>query len=303
MGELFDRYVVVDWSAASRPKQGTDSIWIATLDDDARTAAEGPDLANPSTRREAEAILRERCAAADSTRTLIAIDAPFGYPAGAAPHFEIEEEVATSDWRAMWHLVSDGYEDDATNANNRFDVAGRLNRRGGADEGPFWGRPSNREVAGLLPTKSRPFTRQVPEFRHCEGWLRSVGLRPMSCWQLMGVGSVGSQTLTLVPILERLLDGVDRVDVWPFTTGWRAPRLRRNGVALAETWPTAFPVADRIHWIRDASQVHDVAIEVRRADRSGELAGWFGPPAGLAADAGVVDAVERAEGWALVPPQ
>ncbi len=300
MGELFDRYVVVDWSAASHPKRGTNSIWVASLDDDAGAGANEPELSNPPTRREAEAILRERCAASDSARTLIAIDAPLGYPAGAAPHFGVG--VATAVWRAMWLLISERFEDDAANANNRFDVAGRLNRLAAADEGPFWGRPSTREIAGLLPTKPRPFTQEVPEFRHCEGWLRSLGLRPMSCWQLMGVGSVGSQTLTLLPILRRLLDDVDHVDVWPFATGWRAPRLDRGGVVLAETWPTAFPVADRIHWIRDASQVHDVAIELCRADRTGELAAWFGPPDGLVADRSVVDAVERAEGWALVPP-
>jgi len=30
-GPIFDRIVVVDWSAASRPKLGSDSIWIAVL--------------------------------------------------------------------------------------------------------------------------------------------------------------------------------------------------------------------------------------------------------------------------------
>ena len=292
MGELFDRWVVVDWSASSRPRLGKDSIWFAVLDADGVE----PALSNPSTRSEAAERLRGLLGDRSAGRTLIAIDAPLGYPAGSAEHFGVGGDDVP--WPSLWRAIAERSADDAANHNNRFDVAGRLNLLGGADEGPFWGRPHERSIEGLHPTKPRPFTPSIEEFRHCERWLHGIGLRPASCWQLMGVGSVGSQTLTLLPILEALTVEFE-IDVWPFTTGWDAPDVSAGGVVLAETWPTAFDVEDRIHWIRDAGQVHDVALELRRADRGGELAAWFAPPTAVAERAR--SEVEREEGWALIP--
>lgn len=292
---LFDRYVVVDWSASSRPTTGKDSIWFAVLDGSTGEI----DLRNPATRREAEALLRsvidDRVA-----RTLIAVDAPLGYPAGA---FDGADDSSVP-WRSAWQAVSALLVDDETNANNRFEVAAELNRRLAVGAGPFWGRPGAHEVPGLAMTKPRPFTPEVDEFRQCERWLRGIGLRPASCWQLMGVGSVGSQTLTLLPILDRLLGdlGDDRCSVWPFSNGWGVPTVAPGGVVIAETWPTAFEVEYRVHWIRDAAQVHDVALALCAADAEGSLAAWFAPPRGLNGP-GPSDAVEQSEGWALIPPR
>ena len=50
---MFDRFVVVDWSANSTPKRGRDSIWIAVLD------GHGVSVSNPSTRAAAEESLAE----------------------------------------------------------------------------------------------------------------------------------------------------------------------------------------------------------------------------------------------------
>lgn len=114
----------------------------------------------------------------------------------------------------------------------------------------------------------------------------------------MGVGSVGSQTLTLLPILERLVSG-GGVDVWPFTTGLRAPQVSPGTAVVAETWPTAFDVSSPVHWIRDAAQVHDVASALRSADVGGSLPQWFEP--GDVERSGRRD-IESEEGWALIPP-
>ena len=47
---LFDRYVLVDWSANARPKRGKDSIWFSSL-----PAVGEPDLVeNAATRGHAE---------------------------------------------------------------------------------------------------------------------------------------------------------------------------------------------------------------------------------------------------------
>jgi precorrin-8X/cobalt-precorrin-8 methylmutase len=297
MGALFDRYVVADWSSAGRPSTGADSIWIAELG-----ATGGPELSNPPTRALAASTFARAAAEGRRTgdRTLLAVDAPLGYPAGAAAHFGLTPPgEGTAPWRAMWTHTSCTLHDDERNANDRFEVAAGLNRSGGS-VGPFWGRPHQRTIEGLAATKPGVFV--VPELRHCEHWLRAQGLRPASCWQLAGVGSVGSQTLTLLPVLERLLTsgGSDvTVEVWPFTTGWSVPRPTPGSIVLAETWPTAFDVTYPIHWIRDAAQVHDVALELRRADEAGELAGWFAPDVPEAVTAAAV----QEEGWALIPPR
>ena len=44
---LFDTYVMVDWSAESRPKRGADSIWLARL----QRCADGTLAANTWTSR------------------------------------------------------------------------------------------------------------------------------------------------------------------------------------------------------------------------------------------------------------
>jgi hypothetical protein len=280
----FDRYVVVDWSASSRPSTGRDSIWIAVL---GRDAAD-PELANPSTRREAERRLEELVA--DRTRTLVTVDASFGYPAGTADWFGLDGEP----WTAMWRHLEASIADDDRNVNNRFEVAADLNRRRGGP-GPFWGRPTGSAFVGLDPRKPERFP--ISEFRQVEQALRDGGRRPASCWQLLGVGSVGSQTLTLLPILERLRRRRP-VDVWPFTTGLGSPTDRSRSV-LAETWPTAFDLELPSDRTRDAAQVDGVARRLRAADETGELADWFAPPI----DPATRSNVEREEGWVLAPVQ
>ena len=280
---LFDRYVVVDWSAAARPTTGPNSIWIARIDESQEVV-----LSNPATRAAAAAELRTLCTS--SSRTLLAVDASLGYPAGSASWFGLD---AGSPWRSMWQAVSDHLVDGPANDNNRFEVAARLNRRGGG-VGPFWGRPPGREVDGLSATK--PSTFPIPEFRRCEEVLRASGRRPSSCWQLLGAGSVGGQTLTLLPLLGEMLAAGD-IDVWPFTTGLGAPHVERGRVVVAETWPTAFDLEYPTHMVRDAAQVAGVARAIRDADAHDELAAWFTPD--VAAEAHVVDE----EGWVLWPVQ
>lgn len=79
---MFDAHVMVDWSAASVPRTGRDSIWVCWH------GADGESLENPSTRHAAKALLAGRLAAAAARgeRVLVGFDFPFGYPTGfAAP--------------------------------------------------------------------------------------------------------------------------------------------------------------------------------------------------------------------------
>lgn len=285
MGELFDRYVAVDWSAAAGPRTGRDSIWIAVLDDGRSPV---PRLSNPNTRRLAERELAD----VRSRRTLVVVDASLGYPAGTADWFGLD---GAQPWQAMWDHVASHLADDETNANNRFEVAAALNRRR-EPPGPFWGRPASVPADGLDGRKPRTFP--VPEFRLVEEQLRADGFRPASGWQLFGAGSVGSQTLTLLPVLHRLL-GRGSVDVWPFTTGLVAPYVGTGSLVAAETWPTAFGLDLSGHAVRDEAQVAGVVGRLRDADAAGELAPWFASELPAADRA----AVEAEEGWVLRPPQ
>lgn len=286
MGELFDRYVVVDWSAAARPTTGTDSIWIAVLDDRAGARIR---LSNPSTRRRAEQELATL--GGPSRRTLVTFDASLGYPVGTSAWFGL---AGDRPWWAMWSHLAAHLSDAETNVNDRFAVAAALNRRRPGTDAPFWGCPAATPLDGLRAR--RPASSPVPELRLVEARLRAAGRRPASVWQLLGAGSVGSQTLTLLPVLHRLV-GAGSVEVWPFTTGAAAPSAGRGTVVVAETWPTAFDPDLSSHTVRDAAQVLGVVRRLRDADRTGELAGWFVPTL----DRAQTRAVESEEGWALTP--
>jgi len=76
---MFDRFVVVDWSANSTPKLGRDSIWVGHLDVTGNTS-----VTNLPTRREAEAFLGHLFESEPTLTTLIGVDFSLGYPAGTA---------------------------------------------------------------------------------------------------------------------------------------------------------------------------------------------------------------------------
>ena len=88
---LFDRVVMVDWSANSTPKRGRDSIWIG----DSRSH----EAVNPSTRSAAMALIRAVCAESIDERVLIGFDFSFGYPAGFARAL-----TGSSAWSSLWSL-------------------------------------------------------------------------------------------------------------------------------------------------------------------------------------------------------
>ena len=284
---MFDRFVVVDWSARNSPSTGADSIWIAEL---------GPHdvvLSNPSTRWAAIERLNAVLDRFSDRRVLLGVDVSLGYPGGTARLLGL----TGTPWEAMWGLIADLIEDDERNRNNRFEVAAELNRRIGDESGPFWGCPAAWAGQHLHPTKPAAFA--VDEFRSTERRLQEAGLHPASNWQLLGVGSVGSQTLTLLAVLAQLrARRHGRFEVWPFTTGLNSPDIDGGGVVVAEVWPTMFPVDVGAGVVRDEAQVRDTALALQAADLRGELASWFTPelPA-LEAARAVAE-----EGWVLGAP-
>lgn len=223
--------------------------------------------------------------------TLLGVDVVLGYPTGTAAALGLPSPP----WSSMWARLETSIVDDERNVNNRFVVASRLNEELGGGPGPFWGCPPSAATATLTPTRPQ-WEGAVATWRLVEQQLRDAGHRPFSAWQLLGAGSVGSQSLVAIPVLERLRRRwPDRVEVWPFTTGLRSPALAPGSVVIAEIWPSLADVPTTGHHVRDARQVVAVARWLAELDRAGGLEAAFRPPLPAAAAKMVVDE----EGWVL----
>lgn len=294
---LFDAYVFVDWSAASRPKTGKDSVWIAEgrYVSDGSLAVERP--TNPSTRSKAamdvQAKLRDYVH--NFKRVLVGFDFPYGYPAG----WNTAVGVTDSEWRALWATLEKCIEDDKQNKNNRFDIADRLNKAVAHTAGPYWGRPA--ALAANCPNvpshKPKSLANDIPEFREVERDLRRNGKLPSSVWQLLGNGAVGSQALVGIPVLHRLRTDDqfrDCSQIWPFETGWDCPVAPRPFVLHAEIWPGAIEVNQNLCTIRDAAQVLSYVYWAAQMDIDGNLAAFFNPHSVMPSYG-----VQDCEGWVL----
>jgi len=288
---LFDRFVIVDWSASNRPRTGKDSVWIADLD-----ATGSLRTQNPATRGRAEVALRSllRRAVESGERVLVGFDFPFGYPRGFAAALNLDPPA----WWATWRLLSAEIRDlPETNANNRFEVAARLNARLGAHA--FWGRPGARALADLSARRDRVVYRPgngtsgVAERREVETAVGARGQHPQPVWKLLGTGSVGSQALTGIPVVARLredplLAGVSAV--WPFEVAVPELPPGRAAVILTEIWPSMIPIPDVDGRVKDELQVLAVASSYLEQDRTGTLVEAFAAAPARAGDE---------EGWIL----
>ena len=290
MTPLFDTIVMADWSAASTPsprRPSPDAIWLAV-------ARRGAGVAAPRylrTRAEAVATLADLLFAEVEAgrRALAGFDFPFGYPAGFA-----EPVAGRAEALALWARLAASIVDRPDNRNDRFAVAERLNRLF-PGVGPFWGRPAAADHPDLPAKGSLRSGHGLPERRAVERRVR----RAQPCWKLYTTGSVGSQALLGIAALERLRRDprlAGRVAVWPFETGFAAPRAP---IALAEIYPgllaaETVPAPDEV---KDAAQVRTVAAALAALDEAGALAPLFGAPPDL--DAETRAAALREEAWIL----
>lgn len=286
-GPLFDVYCVVDWSANATPKRGADSIWVSEFSGET-TPGHEPAAVNLPTRHAAHAHLRDLIERHTGRRVLIGFDFPLGYPEGFAAAARL---AGAQPWQATWHYLAAHLTDDERNRNNRWAVAAGLNQRIG--ELRYWGAPVRR--AGQHLTSRRPEGDAPRTLRHTEVALRShTGRPPFTVWQLLGAGSVGSQTLTGIPVVHRLCAS-PRVMVWPFRSGFTADPCagRVDAVVVAEVWPSIVEADDVLP--KDRGQVLALARHFATLDRAGGLGELFAPdlPAWVAA------AAVAEEGWVL----
>ncbi|MFL5266617.1 MAG: hypothetical protein ACJ8AH_08480 [Stellaceae bacterium] len=284
---MFDTFAMVDWSAATVPRTGRDSIWICWH------APGGERLENPPTRSAAKTLLGNWLAAARDRgeRVLLGFDFPFGYPAGFARRLGLRGLP----WRAVWDEIAQLIEDSEENSNNRFRIAAELNRRVSGDCFPFWGCPS-----GL----DEPFLRPKHHRRHDIDGLaerRLVDLHiptAQPCWKLLGAGSVGGQALTGIPVVRALRDDPrwrNDARIWPFETGLRAPA--DGSIVIAEVYPSLWAVPAFDGEPKDAAQVRTVARFFAERDRAGCLATLFAGDPDLSAVQR--ERVETEEAWTL----
>ena len=181
---------------------------------------------------------------------LLGFDFAFGYPAGAG----------LPAGRALCAKLDGLIRDEADGANNRFEVAGILNREiqaafGGGFDGPFWGHPSGHEYAHLSPTRPRPFPPRISDGRLVER--RLAARRIQSPWKLFTRASVGSQTLVGLPAVHRLLTDpalAARARLWPFETAWDAA-IGGDSIVIAELWPSLVDCTRQPYPIKDQCQV------------------------------------------------
>ncbi|VUX46814.1 conserved hypothetical protein [Candidatus Defluviicoccus seviourii] len=294
---IFDAYIIVDWSAAARPVQGADSIWIACLE--RRSDGLVPLLlANPPTRAEAVARLADLLSDLISRDrvTLVGFDFALGYPQGFAARLRAD----APDWRGVWKELAARIRDEDDNANNRFAVAAALNEKLSARPFPFWGCPAGADTAQLTARKPDGYTADaLAEYRLTDRVTRG----PKSVWQLAYAGSVGSQSLLGIARLFQLRHHpwlADTTRIWPFETGLGS--LGRPGagewrVLMAEVYPSMLATTQAHGEVRDARQVQTLAAHFADADAQGRLAPLFAGPADLTAEQR--RAVEHEEGWTL----
>ena len=289
---MFDSFVIVDWSAASQPKTGRDSIWIC------RVGVDGESFLNPPTRHAAKAVLAGMLAAASERgeRAVVGFDFPFGYPAGFAARLSL----TGTPWRALWDEIAGLLHDDENNRNDRFEVGAMLNRRVSNGNGrfPFWGCPVGFTHDFLGPRHHRGHTSDEPlkERRLIDEWM--VGAQP--CWKLAYTGSVGSQSLTGIPAVRELRGDprwAERARIWPFETGLRLPAEAQ--IVFAEVWPSWWRTEIRPDHgpPNDKAQVRTVAEIFAARDRAGELAAWFAGATNLTGAERRI--IESEEAWTL----
>ena len=244
----FSRVIAVDFSAASSPTRGANSIWRAVAEDDGPIRTQ-----NFATRYELANDLEQLVSA--TGRSLVVFDIALGWPAGFARSIGLSHRRAESTDQLLDELL----DDERNNFNNRFDVANELNQRAGSPI--FWGHPRGRTFSHLSPTTVGRLE-NFPELLHDKRLIeQNVGGVIKSPFQLTGAGAVGGQSLVGQVFVRRLKHrGLD-ISVWPFSE-------RQSRVVIGEYYFSLTPWKLEIGSVPDQKQVRATVRWLRRELRS-----------------------------------
>ena len=292
MPRLFDAYVIVRWSAASKAAAGADSVSIGLVRRDVRFRNTFSSQVAP-TRAEGEkklvAILEDL--AKRGEKVLLALDFPLGFPRGLAAGLKLEGEP----WRAAWNQLDRMVKDKADNTNNRLGVGAEINRRVTGGPFPFWGCPPKDALTTLQPKRTRDHgAGDLPEFRLAETKVKGAP----SVWKLYYNGSIGGQAILGIPMVRRLkLAYGDELKVWPFETGWGPPALEGVRIVAAEVFTPGAEAKPAAGESKDQTEIRAYAEQIAKLDDAGKLGAQFDLPKGLAAAEAEIAQTE--EGWIL----
>lgn len=284
---LFDRYLIVDWSASAKPKRGKDSIWLGYAGHDGLI-----DMgleANPSTRTQAMSIIKNICVSIDAkSKLFIGFDFGFGYPVGAA-----KKMTGKACWRCVWQFLSNKFYDTQEAASSRFQIANDINKDCFDGVSQFW-RCTN-SLKGKLDYLSFDKVGRgdlpIADRRHCE----NVIPRAKSNWELLNPGSVGSQTMLGLSALGKFTNEPtlkERISVWPFETDFTDKEFKQ--ITLAEIYPSAFTLAYEDAPL-DHAQVKTLAHGFAALDREDKFKTLLQKPDSLEGKA--LNEVLTEEGW------
>ena len=299
MARLFESYVMVDWSAASKPATGADSIWIGALTPDSRLKLSFK-ASNPPTRAKAIEELSEllaRCLKRGD-RVLVGLDFPLGFPAGTSSAQKLKGEPG----KALRDFLLKEMKDKPDNSNNRFALAARMNRLISDGPFPFWGCSKKDELTTLSVKKTREHGKgDVAEFRIVEeAAMEAKKSRPQPLWKIAYAGAIGGQAMTGIPAMERLREKFPALKIWPFELPLAkldSEGLADTRVVVAEVLTTLNATNQQSSEIRDEAQVRSICEALAERDANGKLAAMFGGEAKLT-DAQKAK-VSAEEGWIL----
>ncbi len=295
MARLFNAYVIAQWSAASKPTTGADSVWIGVLKRDVRFRF-AFEAHNPPTRAQGEAliasILEDRVKRRE--RTLIGFEFPLGFPHGLAAGLKL---AGDEPWRSVWDQLAKMARDKADNTNNRFGVGSEINRRLTGGPFPFWGCPPRDTLTTLRPKRGREHgAGDVPEFRQVDTARKSVN----PVWKLYYNGAVGGLAILGIPMARRLRAATPSMRAWPFETGWKAlaeADLAGVDVLAAEVTDGGVKAQPLPGELKDPARLRALAEHLAKLDEGGKLGALFAPTRRVSPE--VAQAIEHEEGWAL----
>ncbi len=301
MPRLFDAYIMVDWSAASKPATGANSIWVGMLARDARLKLQFQAV-NIDTRLKARAFLLDMATklTGRGDRVLMGFDFSLGYPAGTAAALGLPIKDAAP-WEAMHAFLAQKMKDKADNSNARYAIAAGMNYTISKQAFPFWGAPARDQVSTLAGTRPEYKGQALREFRHTETHLRAAKKAvPKSSWQLAYTGSVGSQSLTGIPNVHALRQALPGTRVWPFEFGAGAlddDALEDVKIVMAEIYPSQLKFETNAGETTDEAQVRAMTHHYAALDEKSQLGVRFALPATLSESE--IGEIQGEEGWIL----
>lgn len=266
MTRIFDNYIIVDWSASSKPNSGSDSIWIGILKRDARRQMKFEHF-NPSTRLEAFNILVEQLNVFNKRgdKSLLGFDFAIGYPNKTAEKLKL----GGAPWSAMIDFLAKEMIDKPDNDNNRFQVASKMNRLMSNSAAPFWACPP-KFVNSYLGAKKPDIKLPIDEMRLCDIKAKTAS----SVFKLYSPGSVGSQSLTGIPYVKKLRQAFEKLKIWPFETGLKSIErddLDNFDIILCEIYPSMLKTKPEHGETKDLAQVRALSQYFAELDEAGKL--------------------------------